>query len=155
MYHIHNCCYFSSARAPGAVRVLLRFWRHLLDEDLDGQMYCCEVDLAWRLDFAVPVQQCSERKPVGLVVSLEQGQPANVFQQLHAIGQPGRPLTPPSHGVRLPLPFAYLVASREWKTFVLLAVSSRRAWCFHACNQGAAVNASTSLHDTKREHRGQ
>jgi len=64
------------------------YWRHMLEEDLDGRAYTCSVVQAWALEQPIPVQQCSERKPIGLVCQLEVGQPRNVLAALRVHPHP-------------------------------------------------------------------
>lgn len=123
-------CYSHLTLLSDHEREQYHFWHSVLNQSLEGCLYICRViGKPGMLPRPEPVQRTSMRRGRGLLCSVQQGQYDDLVGILKD-GQPGHhiELQCARVALRLPLPYAYLVAVGRWASFLIPSVEARMSW---------------------------
>eukprot|EP00971_Amphidinium_carterae_P337377 6474145-Amphidinium_carterae.2 len=120
--------YSQMAPIDESMQQQLTFWQHLCNRRFeDGELCILEFSRATLLQHITPVQQLSCRKLRGLVVQLELGQPDSLLSVLDSGTQGLMSNVKVNVGLRMPLQFAFLCATRCWKRVMLPHMPARKS----------------------------
>ena len=114
-------CYDHLLELSAGEREQYNFWNRQCPrlDSIEGHLIVCEVQHFSKLPQAVPVQQCTDTRPHGLITEMEQGQPERLLSEHGQLLQAVFRAAPPCTLVRLPPSFAQKVADGSWKRFLL------------------------------------
>ena len=103
------------------------FWRQIINDDMEGQLYRCEVKQAYLFSRPIPRHQLHLRKADGFLNRIEMGEESALMEELRRVALDILDLLgfAPTAILNLPVPFAYLVAAGTWRSFMLPSYNRR------------------------------
>ena len=118
---------------PPCCRPQYTCWKIAMNTNVEGWLYQLEVEQSFCFKEPVQLSQCSSRRQQGFLITLEDGQPQRLLNDLARLHTLPDMLHAPALCVRLPAAFAYLVGVGSWSSFLLpkmppCADEERRIW---------------------------